>query len=148
MPQGTSIVARPNRTRLGHRLLFSVIGLLAGEVTMAALVGGQPLWLYFMLTVAIGWACVGLPVILPLPSRVVSQASWPVVLIAGGCLGLLALAVVFITTAALQWFLGPSAAPFSLSGLLVGTGLLWPMASLVSMVSVAVYSALIRHKWR
>ncbi len=137
-------VARPEEIRFFYRLLFAIIGLLAGEATMAVLVGGRPLGFYFMVSVAIGWALVGLPVVLLLPSKLVSQIPWPVILVAGCCLGPLALAVIFITTAAVQALLGPGSARLSLNGLFVGTELLWPMASLVSTVSIMTYSALVR----
>lgn len=142
-PNGT---ARPEETRLVYRLLFAIIGLLAGEATMAILVGSQPLGFYFEVSVAIGWVFVGLPVVLPLPSSLVSQISWPVILVAGCCLGPLGLMGLFVTTAVVLAFLGTIPARLSLNGLFVGTEVLWPMASLVSAVSVMTYSALVR--WR
>ena len=81
-------VARPEETGLGYRMLFAIIGLFAGEATMAVLVRGQPLWLYYIGSVAIGWAFVGLPLVLPLAPSLVSQMPWPLVLIAGCCLSL------------------------------------------------------------
>ncbi len=141
-------VARPEEIRLGHRLLFAMIGLLTGEATMAVLAAGHPLWLYFIIAAAIGWAFVGLPIVLPVPSRVLSQVPWPVVLIVGGCLGPLAMAAMLLTTAALHALLGPAPATFSLNGLFTGTEHLWPMASLVSAVSVGMYSALVRRRYR
>lgn len=140
-------VARPKEPRLVYRLLFAIIGLLAGEATMAVLVGGQPLGFYFMVSVAIGWAFVGLPVVLPLPSSLISQIPLPVVLVAGCCLGPLALAGIFVTTAPVQALMGPGPARLSLNGLFVGTESLWPMASLVSTVSTMTYSALVRRKY-
>jgi hypothetical protein len=140
-------VAEPEETRLVYRLLFAIIGLLAGEATMAVLVGGQPLAFYFEVSMGIGWAFVGLPVMLPLPSSLVSKIPWPVVLVAGCCLGPLALAGIFLTTAAVQALLGTGPARLSLNGLFVGTEFLWPMASLVSTVSVMTYSALVRGRY-
>ncbi len=139
-------VASPQEVALGHRMLFAVIGLLACETTITVLVGGQPLVLYFMTTAAIAWAFIGLPVILPLPSRVLSQLPWLVILIGGGCLGPLALAAIFIASASLHALLGP--ATFSLDGLFAGAELLWPVASLASTVAVGTYSALVRRRYR
>jgi hypothetical protein len=144
----TEEVALPEPNHLGHRLLFASIGLLAGEGVIAIIMEGQPLWQHFLIAAIIGWACVGLPLVLPLPSRLISQATWPVVVFAGACLGPLALASMFVATALLQAVLGFGLATFSLRGLFAGTGFLWPMASLVSTVAIAVYSALIRRSYR
>jgi hypothetical protein len=140
--------ARPEETSLVYRLLFAITGLLAGEAIIAVLVGGQPLAFYFEISVAIGWAFVGLPIVLPLPSSLVSQIPWPVVLVAGCCLGPLALAGIFVTIAAVQALLGPGPTRLSFNGLFTGTELLWPMASLVSTFSVITYCALVRGRCR
>lgn len=112
---------------------------------MAVLVAGRSLWLYFMIAAAIGWAFVGLPVLLPLPARVVSRVPWPVVLLAGGFLGPLALLAILLTAEVLH---GPNWATFSWAGLVAGTETLWPTASLVSTVSVTLYWALVRRTYR
>ncbi|MBC7925349.1 MAG: hypothetical protein H7039_06790 [Bryobacteraceae bacterium] len=64
----TDGVARLEEIRIDYRLLFAILGLLAGEAATAVLVGGQPLWAHFVIAVAIGWASVGLPIMLLLPS--------------------------------------------------------------------------------
>lgn len=85
---------------------------------MAFLVGGQLIWPYFMVSVAIGRPFVGLPVVLPLPSSLISQIPWPVVLVAGCCPGPLALAFILVTSAAVQALMGPGPARLSFDGCL------------------------------
>ncbi|MGH9630454.1 MAG: hypothetical protein ACRD7E_19250 [Bryobacteraceae bacterium] len=130
-------VAEAGRVPLGHRLIFACIGLLAGEVVMTVLVRPREMLLYYVIAAAIGWAFIGLPIVLPVPSRVVSRLPWLLVLIFGAVLGPLALLVIFITSAVLQ---DQSLDTFSLAH----TESLWPTASFVSVVSVAVYSDLVR----
>lgn len=114
---------------------------------MAVLVRGQPLGFYFMVSVAIGWAFVGLPLVIPLPSSLISEIPWPVIFVAGCCLGPLALAGILVTTAAVQALMGPGPGRLPWNGLFVGTESMWPMASLVSTVSTITYSALVRGKF-
>ncbi len=132
----------PESVPFRSRLLFAFAALLAGEAALPLLSPLHPQLLRMgMIAAAIGWAFIGLPIVLPLGSRTVARLPWPVVLITGACLGPLALLVMFLTAALLQ---GQNIAAFSLSP----TGTLWPAAIAVSTISVVVYSALMRRSSR
>jgi hypothetical protein len=79
---------------------------------------------------------VGVPIVLSLPPGLFSRLTWPLVLLAGAMLGPIALFLIFIVLFAAQGRI----TEFSLAR----TGTLWPLATLVSTVSVVVYAALVR----
>ena len=87
-----------------------------------------------------GGVLVGLPIALAFPARVLSRFAWPLYLIIGATLGPLALLLIFVVMFGLQGQLRA----FSLAH----TETFWPLAILVSTVSFAVYTALLRWRFR
>lgn len=131
--------------RWTDQILCALGGLLAGETSMTLLVGGQPLWPYFLLATAVGWA-IGLPVVLSLQFGRDRRISWAKILITGLGLGPVVLALLIVATSFLQALLGFGLATFHFRGLWTGTEHLWPLASLVSLAALVVYTALLRRK--
>jgi hypothetical protein len=148
---------------LFQRLIFAAIGLIAGNVALLALLlynamrmravllkmhMGQPFlqlpqaWESFVLYAGfsiVGWAAIGLPIVLALPPRRLSRLPWPLYLLIGAALGPLALLFIFFVLAAMQGQLNT----FSLSH----TESFWPLSILVSTVSFLVYAALVRGRF-
>lgn len=93
--------------------------------------------IYAVMSIA-GWILVGVPFALAVPARQVSCLAWPVVVLLGAALGLLAMFLVLILLLAHQG----SLRSFSLDH----TEIFWLFSMLVSTVSFLVYAALLR--WR
>ena len=145
-----------------RRLLFAAIGLIAGDAALliylmynalrasaALLIAhmGQPyrqlsIWLEMFLLYAmfsiLGWALVGLPIVLAFPARLLSRVRWPLCALIGAALGPLALLLIFVVIFAMQGRLSS----FSLAH----TEALWQFSILVSTVSFLVYAALLRRR--
>jgi hypothetical protein len=145
-----------------RRLLFAAIGLFAGDAALliymmynalracaALLIAhmGQPyrqlsIWVEMFLLYAIfsilGWALVGLPIVLAFPARLLVRMPWPLCVLLGAILGPLALLLIFVVIHAWQ------GQPNSFS--LVHTNGLWQFSVLVSTVSFLVYVALLRKR--
>lgn len=136
------------RIPIGGQILCAVGGLLASEIVATLLVGSQPLWPYYLVATAIGWASIGLPVVLVLSFNRVSPVPWPMLLLLGLSLGPFALAALIVATALIQALLGFGLSSFSIRGLWTGTELLWPMASLISLTAMVVYVALLHRRYR
>jgi hypothetical protein len=144
-----------------RRLLFAAIGLLAGNAalliywTIGPLIGA--LWgrvallnayralpdtlgifvIYAIFSI-LGWALVGLPIVLAFPARLLLRAPWPLCVLIGAVLGPLALLSIFVVIFAMQGRLSA----FSLAH----TEALWQFSVLVSTVSFLVYVALLRRR--
>jgi len=131
------------RTKVLKRLLFAILGLLAGEAALLLLVLPQEfarlnvldlfsiVELYGGFSLA-GWILVGLPIVLAVPAQVVTDMPWPLWLLIAVLSGPLALSLILLV-------LG--------HGSLVEfthTGSTWPMSVLVSTVCAVVYRALLR----
>lgn len=132
-------------TRVGpfQRLLFAFIGLLAGVAALLLFMLQTVQWDMFVLYAlfsSVGWALVGLPVILLFPACLLSRLTWPVCLLIGATLGPLALLLILAVLYGLQGRLST----FSLAR----TETLWPLSILVSTVSFVVYAALLRRRFR
>jgi hypothetical protein len=157
-------VAENTRVGIFQRLLFALIGLLAGNaalllylllnaISMRAVLlknhMGEPArelpqaWemfvLYEIFSLA-GGVLVGLPIALAFPVRVLSRLAWPSYLLIGAILGPLALLLIFVVMFGLQGQLRA----FSLAH----TESLWPLSILVSTVSFVVYAILLCRRFR
>ena len=150
----TTLAVNPLR-----RLTYAFVGLLAGDVVLllfflqnalrsrAELLASHmgeptrqiPLALQMFAIYAsfsfVGWLFVGLPMALFFPVRSIMRLSWTLRLLIGASLGPFALLVIFV-------LLGRGHLSFPAS--FTGTSLLWAYAILVSVVSFAVYVALLR----
>ena len=136
-----------------QRLLFSAIGLLAGDAALLIFLllprvqlGPRHLalpWdvlvLYAIFSI-IGWALVGVPVTLAFPAPVLSRTPWPICLLIGAALGPLALLLILLVLGALQGAL------FTFS--LDHTAALWPLSILISSVAFLTYAALLARRLR
>jgi hypothetical protein len=91
---------------------------------------------FYLAFSVVGWALVGLPVVVLGPPELLSRLAWPLVVVIGAILGPISLLVIFAALFAFQGRLGE----FSLAH----TESLWLLASLVSTVGFLVYSALVR----
>jgi hypothetical protein len=145
----------------GRRLLFSTIGLLAGNAALPIylMIGllfgalwGRVAWLnachalpdilgifvsYAIFSI-LGWAFVGFPIVLAFPARLLSRVRWPLCALIGAALGPLALLLIFFVIFAMQG----RVSAFSLAH----TEALWQFSILVSTVSFLVYVALLRKR--
>ena len=84
----------------------------------------------------LGWALVGLPIILAFPARLLLRLPWPFCVLVGAGVGPLAVFLIFVVIFACQGRPGA----FSLAH----TDGLWQFSVLVSTVSFLVYVALLR----
>jgi len=128
---------------LSRRFLFAFYGLLAGDTVLFLLLlpgfarAPGVLVLYGLFSF-VGWAIIGLPVVLAVPPRFLCRFSWPPRLLVGATLGPLALLAIFVMLAAS----GGTLERFNLAN----TGFFGPISMLVSTTSFMVYTALLRRQ--
>jgi hypothetical protein len=96
------------------RLLYSLVGLLAGDLILlffllqhalhATILAGEPArtlpdtvetFILYAIFSLVGWMLVGLPATLLFPARAITRLSWPRALIVGATVGPIALLVIF-----------------------------------------------------
>ena len=136
--------ASENEVGSFRRLLYAVMGLIAGNAAMLVLLGLPVLFnfrgwwdvpLLYAVFSAVGWVLVGCPIVLVFPPLLLLRVHWALRLLIGATLGPIALLLIFFLLYAKQGAPGT----FSLDH----TGFCWPMSVVVSTVSFHVYVSLL-----
>ena len=131
-----------NAALLIYWMVGPLIGALWGRVAFLSAYRALPDILGIIVIYAVfsilGWALVGVPIVLVLPARRLLRVPWPLCVFIGAILGPLALLLIFVVIFAMQGRLRE----FSLAN----TQALWQFSVLVSTVSFLVYVALLRKR--
>jgi hypothetical protein len=145
------------RISSGKRLLYGLVGLLAGDLILlffllqhalhATILAGEPArtlpdavdtFILYAIFSFVGWILVGLPATLLFSARSITRLTWPRALIVGATVGPIALLVIFALLSRSHIYFRNFA---EISTLLAYT-------ILVSTVSFMVYLALLRKEMR
>lgn len=139
------------------RLLFALIGLLAGDLILlffllqhalhATILAGEPVraipdtvqtFILYAIFSFVGWILVGLPATLLFPARSITRLSWPRALIVGAISGPITLFVIFAVLSQSHIYFRN----------LAEISTLFAYTILVSSVSFMVYLALLRKEMK
>ena len=139
------------------RLLYSLVGLLAGDLILlflllqhalhATILAGEPArrlpdavetFILYAIFSFVGWMLVGLPATLLFPARAITLLSWPRALIVGATVGPIALLIIFVLLSRSHIYFRN----------LAEISTLFAYTILVSTVSFTVYLALLRKEMK